>query len=94
MEDKIDEAIKVIQAESGWNIFAVGDDGTSKGILQYQKATWNENCLEFSDYESLDPYAQIGCLAKMWDRKMEYRWTTWCRMFGKNEVKCNYVNGK
>jgi hypothetical protein len=77
IEGKLDKAIITITNESGWDFNAIGDDGTSRGLLQYQKATWNENCLKFGKYEDLDPYAQISCMALMWSKNMENRWTAY-----------------
>ena len=36
--------IKLIECESGFNPNAIGDEGTSFGIFQFKKSTWEKFC--------------------------------------------------
>jgi len=84
--EKVDKNIEVgefydclIKCESGYNISAVGDHGKSRGILQFQKPTFNRFCVEIygiaKEIDWLDPLKQIECCKKMVEDGLEEHWT-------------------
>ena len=73
--DQIEIAEKIIQCESGWNIFA--DNGISYGLAQFTPATWHD----FGEGDIMNPHTQIRTMAKMWKNpKLRNRWD--CYRFG------------
>ena len=68
----------LIQCESGWNNNICGDNGTSCGILQYKKATFDLYC----QGEWFNPEDQIICATQMIGNGLgKTHWTNcWIKM--------------
>jgi hypothetical protein len=74
------ELYNVIECESGFDNTKIGDDGRSRGVAQFLQTTWQENCK--GDYYSA--YDQLICMAEMWNKKMQARWTCWRNLYKNN----------
>ena len=57
---------KLAICESGLNPLAIGDKGTSFGLFQYKKATWNTFC----EGDIMNPQDQIKCASKMLENEL------------------------
>ena len=57
---------KLAICESGLNPLAIGDKGTSFGLFQYKKATWNTFC----EGDIMNPTDQIKCASKMLENEL------------------------
>ncbi len=90
--DKLPEAEYVTFKESSW----IWDNGNSisKGLEAFTPNTWKLNCKQFGNYQDLNPYAQINCMALMWSRSEWTQWETWCNKYGIGLTKCDWANKK
>lgn len=70
-EDDIFIVQKLIECESGGNPYICGDKGTSCGILQFKKSTFNLYC----QGEWLNSQDQIRCALEMLNKSLGYHWT-------------------
>lgn len=83
IESQIKMAEAVVSCESSWNVLAYNKDderfvkGGSYGIAQFTRPTFFENCT--GDYEN--PYDQISCMAKLWKRGEQHRWTCYKNLY-------------
>jgi len=73
-----DRFIATIQAESQFNQNAVGDHGTSIGVVQIHLPAHPD----ITKDEALDPFLSIAWMAKEWSLGREDEWSTYVRMFG------------
>ena len=66
--------LRVIECESGWNVRAVGDNGTSFGLAQLHnvQTDWG-----MTKEEAFDPETALETMAKAWVRGLESKWTCW-----------------
>ena len=63
----------VIKCESGWRIDPP-HNGISMGIAQFTESTWHDFCLEYGEYEDINPYSQLRCMVKMVNKGLIGRW--------------------
>lgn len=60
----------VIQCESGWRTDVYSRNNISYGIAQFTPPTFSDFC----DGEYKDPYAQLTCMVKMFNKGLSSRW--------------------
>lgn len=70
---------KVIECESNWKHETIGDRGLSRGILQFQKSTFNRMAKDFGeelDYNSQYDQIKLGTWA-LSNPKYQREWTAY-----------------
>jgi len=77
MSMSIDDAIEVIECESGGRHDAVGDGGASVGIVQFQKATfnWMKKIAGKPNYSWKNPIHQLRLMTWAVDHGYGNHWT-------------------
>ncbi len=70
----VERFLKTIQCESGWNRFAVGDQGLSHGLAQFYRPLrdWG-----ITAEQAYDPLIALPLMARAWQKGEAYRWTCW-----------------
>lgn len=71
--------LKVIDCESKWDTTAVGDHGTSFGLVQLHnvKRDWG-----LTKEDAFDPETALETMASAWDRNEQSRWSCWNLYYG------------
>lgn len=76
-ESKVAEMRTTISCESGWNPGAVGDGGTSFGLVQIHLPAHPH----ITEAEAHDPVYALTFMADEFVRGNEWKWTCWKRHF-------------
>ena len=66
--------LSVIECESGWDTHAVGDHGTSFGLVQihYPQRDWG-----ITKEQAFEPLRAMEIMANAWERGEARRWSCW-----------------
>jgi len=81
--------IDILQCESGGRYNAVGDDGISVGIAQFQETTFNEMkaLAKMPRLRWKNPIDQMRLMVWMLDHGFGYRWTCYRMIMADRKVK-------
>jgi soluble lytic murein transglycosylase-like protein len=86
--------------ESGWNQFAIGDNGRSYGLMQIQPKIWKKFCKLERDSDLLDAEKNLECGADIFamhyeesqGRHSEKVWMAYRKHNGSGPAARNYAN--
>jgi len=71
--------LKVIERESGWDRFAIGDNGLSHGLAQLYYPTRDWGIATSSAY---DPEIALEIMASAWENGLHRKWSAWVFLYG------------